>query len=253
MKKDQAVKFWRSLDNSTSLGDVVSDFNNKKGYTAKRTLQRYVQAAECFRQGLSLEDVASRTGWRPKMVNKIRTWWEEEFSDTQLTATLFLRMERIKEHLSRMKGLRDRLRSEIWTPPMNTIPQRNLNACRDVYFENTVHWKYADNGEFILKLDVEDEDDYGCFGRHTYNAEFWDNLTEWKYLGGIYISDRADLLNAICEDVETETGMQVVSDDGTRGVLEGYFYEIFLNVFSLNDTDVPPKNRSMYDVRLGLI
>ncbi|MFC2027113.1 hypothetical protein ACFLU3_00340, partial [Chloroflexota bacterium] len=116
------------------------------------------------------------------------------------------------------------------------------------HFEHAVYWKCADTGECMLKLDGEDEDDYGCLGQHTYNAEFWDNVTEWKHLGGIYIRDRADLLNTICEDVETETGMQVVSDDGTRGILRGYFYEIYLNVFSLDDNDIATIDSGRFQV-----
>jgi hypothetical protein len=38
MEKPQAIKFWKALNDSDNVGDIVSKFENKKGYAGKRTL-----------------------------------------------------------------------------------------------------------------------------------------------------------------------------------------------------------------------
>lgn len=80
MKKAQAVKFWKAVQESTEVQEVISAFANKKGYGGARTLERYVQAAAGFRDGASDETVAARTGWSPRYVCRIRDWWDDESS-----------------------------------------------------------------------------------------------------------------------------------------------------------------------------
>jgi hypothetical protein len=79
MAKPQVVKFWKALHDSGSLKDTVSLFENKKGYGAQRTLERYAQADTAFKEGLLDEEVGARTQWKPKRIKKIRIWWESEF------------------------------------------------------------------------------------------------------------------------------------------------------------------------------
>jgi hypothetical protein len=79
MKRPQAIKFWKELRDSTDIGEVISRFENKKGYRGRRTLERYGQADNCFREGLPSEDVARKTSWSVKYVGKIRGWWTDEF------------------------------------------------------------------------------------------------------------------------------------------------------------------------------
>ena len=77
MKKKQIFKFWDVLDSSTSVKETISAFENKKGYASKRTLERFAQAREGFKECLQSEIIARKTGWSVKYVNKIRTWWNE--------------------------------------------------------------------------------------------------------------------------------------------------------------------------------
>jgi hypothetical protein len=79
MKKPQAIKFWKSLADSTSVNDVISSFEFKKGYGGRRTLVRYSQAADGFKIDLSLEEVAKKTGWSIAYVEQIHIWWQEDF------------------------------------------------------------------------------------------------------------------------------------------------------------------------------
>ena len=53
---------------------------NKHGYDGKRTLERYVQAHKGFKKDLSLEDISSKTGWSKPFVDKLKEWWESEFT-----------------------------------------------------------------------------------------------------------------------------------------------------------------------------
>ncbi len=80
MKRNQAIKFWNALDASTNINEVISSFENKHGYDGKRTLQRYTQAHKGFRQGLSLQNISSKTGWGKSFVDKLEGWWKGEFT-----------------------------------------------------------------------------------------------------------------------------------------------------------------------------
>lgn len=79
MKKEQAIKLWKNLDNSTNVKEVIISFENKKGYGGSRTLIRYSQAAAGFKEGLSLKDIAGKTGWGIDYIEKIHIWWKEAF------------------------------------------------------------------------------------------------------------------------------------------------------------------------------
>ena len=79
IKRDQAFKFWDALDNNTSLKVVLSAFENKTGYGGRRTLQRYAQAHEGFKEDLTSDVVAKKTGWHLKYVEKLRSWWKQKY------------------------------------------------------------------------------------------------------------------------------------------------------------------------------
>ena len=79
MKKTQAVKFWKAVNDSTNVERAISDFEYKNGYGGRRTLVRYVQAQNGFRQRLSTKIISKKTGWGGKYVDKLREWWEEKY------------------------------------------------------------------------------------------------------------------------------------------------------------------------------
>lgn len=78
MKRKQFLKFCKAIDDSTNVKETISTFENKKGYGGKRTLERCSQAAAGFKERLSSEVIAERTGWSVKHVDKIRSWREQE-------------------------------------------------------------------------------------------------------------------------------------------------------------------------------
>jgi hypothetical protein len=81
MKKDQAIKLWNNLRDSTNVKEVINRFVNKKGYGGERTLVRYSQASAGFKEGLSNEDIATKTGWGIDYIEQIHTWWIEEYPE----------------------------------------------------------------------------------------------------------------------------------------------------------------------------
>ena len=88
MKKRQAVNFWTELQESTDKETILRRLHNKPGYPGERTLIRYSQLDEGLRQGVSVEELAGRTGWGESYLTKVCGWWREEFElkweDSQL-------------------------------------------------------------------------------------------------------------------------------------------------------------------------
>ena len=76
MKKAQAVKLWKDLNESTEMEDVLRKYE-RRGYGGRRTLQRYAQADRGFRQGARVEDLSKQTGWSVNYLKKIQPWWED--------------------------------------------------------------------------------------------------------------------------------------------------------------------------------
>lgn len=81
MKKAQAIKLWKDLESSTSEKEIIASFENKKGYGGRRTLERFSQAAAGFKENTSLNDIAFKTGWSHKYLDKIYAWWKESFRE----------------------------------------------------------------------------------------------------------------------------------------------------------------------------
>jgi len=81
LKRAQVVKFWKSLDECTSRKEIITAFANKVGYGGERTLDRYIRAYDGFRLGETLAEIANKTGWKPKNVEKLKSWWSREFTE----------------------------------------------------------------------------------------------------------------------------------------------------------------------------
>jgi hypothetical protein len=79
MKKPQAIKFWEALNDSDNVGEILSKFENKKGYASRRTLWRWAQLNNGFRRRLSLQEIVKNTGWTKEAIEKKWIWWHSEF------------------------------------------------------------------------------------------------------------------------------------------------------------------------------
>ena len=82
MKRAQALKFWKTIHETTNKGDVISQFENKKGYGGKRTLLRWIQADDGFKVGIDYDELSRKTGWKLPYIKKIREWWVSAFPES---------------------------------------------------------------------------------------------------------------------------------------------------------------------------
>jgi len=150
----------------------------------------------------------------------------------KLSAEQILKMREIERHLWEIYGLKERLESELGLPPLSYLPTRDLSVHSDTYnSKHTIYWTDAEDGLLIIKLPVESESNFTCLRQHTKGSKFWQYLPEWKQLGGLYIRNRSILLGNIRKDIQTDTKLPTVVSDATRGVLEGFSWGVFRNLF----------------------
>ena len=76
MKQQQTITFWGELDDTTEISGVIDKYKNRSGYGGERTLERYAQAHKGFREGESIQDLATSTGWSLGYLEKIHMWWQ---------------------------------------------------------------------------------------------------------------------------------------------------------------------------------
>jgi hypothetical protein len=74
MKKQHAMKFWRELQDSTEIDEVIARYKNRSGYASERTLQRYAQASKGFREDVPMEELSKKTGWGIPYLQRMRMW-----------------------------------------------------------------------------------------------------------------------------------------------------------------------------------
>jgi len=150
----------------------------------------------------------------------------------KLGAVQILKMREVERHLRGIYRLKERLESELWLPPLSYLPARDLSVHSNTYSsEHAIYWTDAENGLPIIKLPVESEDNFICLRQHSEGSKFWQHLPEWKQLGGRYIRSRSILLGNIREDIQIDTRLPTVVSDATRGVLEGFSWVVFRNLF----------------------
>jgi len=150
----------------------------------------------------------------------------------KLGAAQVLELKDMEKHLVEMYGLKKTMVSELWLPPLSYLPTLDLSVQSDTYnSEHTINWTSGEDGLPIIKLPVEDEGNFICLKQHTEGSEFWQHLPEWKQLGGLYINQRSILLRNIREDIQKDTGLLIEVREPKRGVLEGFSWVIFRNLF----------------------
>jgi hypothetical protein len=83
MKKVQVLKFWEELHDSTEKKQIIQKYENKSGYSGKRTLQRYTQVAAGLSNGQTIDEIARKTGWKSKRIQLLQGWWNTKFLKEQ--------------------------------------------------------------------------------------------------------------------------------------------------------------------------
>ena len=232
MKRGQAVKFWKALEDSTEVESVISAFENKKGYGGPRTLERYVQAYKGFKQQLPSEEVAQKTGWRSPYVDKIRTWFEGMSSSLSHKVIPF-NMDKHRNDLL-----------EVVVPELsgiNVFDARNSELAIWYVRPHEPTWRIAKgqlerqhDGNLVIRLDVEEKLEWKYMRQHLENDELWTAINTWKEAMRHDIGLRLALLRQIVSRVESSTALQV-SELGTAGEGSGidiyYVYSIYDQVF----------------------
>jgi len=157
----------------------------------------------------------------------------------KLGAAQALKLKDLEKHLAEIYGLKKTLESNLWLPPLIYLPALDLSVQSDTYnSKHTVNWTSGEDGLPIIKLPVESESNFTCLRQHTQGSKFWENLPEWKQLGGLYINHRSTLLKNIREDIQkdtklptTDTKLPIEVKETKRGVLEGFSWVIFRHLF----------------------
>jgi tetratricopeptide (TPR) repeat protein len=150
----------------------------------------------------------------------------------KLSAAQVLKLKDMEKHLTEIYRLKKTLESNLWLPPLSYLPSIDLFVQSDTYnTEHIINWTSGVDGSPIIKLPVEDQDNFVYLKQHTEGLEFWQHLPEWKQIGGRYIYHRSILLQNILEDIKKDTGLPIMVKEAERGVLEGFSWVIFRNLF----------------------
>jgi tetratricopeptide (TPR) repeat protein len=150
----------------------------------------------------------------------------------KLSAKEILEHREMEAHINEIYKLKEKLKSELWLPPLSYLPPRDLSVHSDTYFrKHSVNWTDGEDGFPIIRLSVEGEDNFICLRQHTEDSEFWQHLLEWKQLGGNYIYNRSILLKDLQEDIQTDERLSTVVSDTKSCVLEGFSWAIFRHLF----------------------
>ena len=236
MKKAQVIKFWKAVHGSTNVGEVISSFENKKGYDGTRTLERYIQADNFFKQGLSSELVAKTTGWSLKNINTIRPWWQEEFGPKEMG-------RRTKEY-DLEKHRRDLLGAVIPGLDIAVFPPRDLDLATFWSRPNESSWPIGSGklerqarGKFGIRLFIEEKLECAYLRQHLKDDPIWDAIDAWKQALVMDFTARFGLLDKIIAETQSRIGLSVLGDLGysnnDKDALGLYYaYTIYDQVFS---------------------
>jgi len=140
LKKPQFLKFIKAVADSTSMKETLSAFEYKKGYSGKRTLERYSQAATGFKDGLLSKVIAENTGWSVKFVDKIRSWWEEEFLLHEQQSKPIASNHRLRKHLDELAETAETL-AHHGQRLLRYKDNDNFEAVGDVFSHLSFWWK----------------------------------------------------------------------------------------------------------------
>lgn len=235
MKKKQIFKFWEALDADTSTKKTIAAFENKKGYGGKRTLERFAQAAEGFKDGLQSEVIARKTGWSVKHVNKIRSWWKQE-APKEAWGEQELREEISHEQQANEKrklvALVQKWREEVAGYSPVTLLQGWLDKAHEqattrFYTNEDVEMLYSEARErhaqpLQLKpfLQVENDPAFGLLRQRFPASDVWTAFHAWCERKIPYVQVLYQMLKKIeCLAVDAwDSGAADVVKKGVKGV-----------------------------------
>lgn len=59
------------------IQEVIDRYKNRPGYDSERTIQRYIQACQGFKNRAPVEELMEKTGWSRKFLEKLKVWFDE--------------------------------------------------------------------------------------------------------------------------------------------------------------------------------
>ncbi len=252
MKKVQVVKFWRSIRETTYREEAITSLMNKKGYGGRRTLQRYSQAYDGFRNGSPPDEVASRTGWSLNYVNVIHRWWAEEFSSPRVeTMSIVPDLQQHRDELLRvvipvLDGLR------VFEPRHLDIATWHVRPHEPSWPIAFGRMERTEDGRLSTHLLIEGRFEWLYLRQHLEGDPLWSAVADWKEAMARDVASRLALLREIFARTEQGTRMRAVEDlgsaHGDEPALDVYYpYTIYDQVFSRTiGIRVAPKSRDEF-------
>ena len=199
MKKRQAQKFWKDLQASTEIGDVITRYKGKKGYAPERTLGRYAQAFSGFNNGLSLEDISKKTGWSQAYVDKIHLWFREEF-DTAPSVT----------HSLQVADLGHRRKLEVELYALHPIEPLNIHDADIVNWwsrDQEPYWPipkgraWRRTAGVEVKFNIEGGAAWPLLKQHLCGEPLFATIVRCKEALALDLEKRLQMLDAISESI----------------------------------------------------
>ena len=211
MKKAQAIKFWKANHENTNVRQVISSFENKKGYASARTLERYVQADNCFKEWQPSEMVANKTGWSLKHIDTIRPWWQEEFGTKEMGPRT--KQFDLENHRRNLLG------AVVLGLDIAVFPPRDLDLAIFWSRPNEPYWPIAGGqierwaeGRLGVRLFVEDKLEWVYSRQHLTNDPIWNTIDDWKKTMVMDFTARFVLFDKIIAEIQSEVGLLVQCD-----------------------------------------
>jgi len=179
--------------------------------------------------------VAKQTGWSPKYVNKIRGWWEGEFSSPP-----------VKPLVSDFDAQKHRdtiIRAVVPELDLDVFPPRHFDLAIFWSRPNEPGWpiskgrmKRHDSG-FIVQLAVEEKLEWAYLRQHMKDDPIWDAIDAWKQAMVMDLTARFGLLDKIAAETQSSIELPVLDDlvdlGNDKDALGLYYaYTLYDQVFS---------------------
>ena len=92
---------------------------------------------------------------------------------------------------------------------------------------NAFNYDYLSNGTIIRKIRIEEDPLFGGLKQHIEKQELWQQLEEWKRLGGLYIQECLIFLEDIRHEAELKTRFKTGKSYSEDGLYETFWERIY--------------------------
>ena len=212
MNDREILNLWRKLDSGESVRDVVSDVKGKSGYGRERTLRRYAQVLQGFKEELESEIIEKKTGLSVKLIDRLRNLWEQkhqkEIQDRQKPGGKIL----LEEEPGNRRALRRIVRR--WRRELKTFsPVQLLQEWLEKAHEDAITRFYTNEDAEMLYskarerhgqplqskpfLQVENDPTFELLQQRFPTSDIWTALNAWHNRIALYIQAFYGILKEI--------------------------------------------------------